>query len=87
MRVDIKTEQPPWPFTCYAHQRGEANDVSGDFSYEEVSHPFEPSYSLRGLICNQHAPALHICGGPWLAGTIQEFSIKLQRLHRYGGSN
>ena len=39
MRDDVKNEQatPPWPFTCYAHQRGEANDIIGDFSYEEVS--------------------------------------------------
>ena len=43
MRDDVKTEQqqPPWPFTCYAHQRGEANDMLGDFSYEEVS-TFKP---------------------------------------------
>ena len=39
MRDDVKTEQqqPPWPFTCYAHQRGGPNDMAGDFSYEEVS--------------------------------------------------
>ena len=39
MRDDMKTEQqqPPWPFTCYAHQRGGPNDMAGDFSYEEVS--------------------------------------------------
>ena len=39
VRDDVKTEQqqPPWPFTCYAHQRGEANDMLGDFSDEEVS--------------------------------------------------
>ncbi|CAK0739490.1 hypothetical protein CVIRNUC_001170 [Coccomyxa viridis] len=36
MREDLKTEKPPWPFTCYAHQRSEANDVVGDFQYEEV---------------------------------------------------
>ena len=36
MREDLKTEKPPWPFTCYAHQRSEANDVAGDFQYEEV---------------------------------------------------
>ncbi len=39
MRDDVKTEQqqPPWPFTCYAHQRGGPNDMVGDFSYDEVS--------------------------------------------------
>ncbi|CAL5223767.1 g6331 [Coccomyxa viridis] len=38
VRDDVKTEQqqPPWPFTCYAHQRGGPNDMAGDFSYEEV---------------------------------------------------
>ncbi len=36
VREDLKTEKPPWPFTCYAHQRSEANDVVGDFQYEEV---------------------------------------------------
>lgn len=39
MRDDVKTEQqqPPWPFTCYAHQRGGPNDMAGDFSYDEAS--------------------------------------------------
>lgn len=32
----MDTEQPRWPYTCYAHERNGPNDVEGDLSFEEV---------------------------------------------------
>lgn len=36
VRNDLQTEQPKWPFTCYAHERDGPNDLDGDVSFEEV---------------------------------------------------
>jgi hypothetical protein len=36
MRHDAQTEQPNWPFTCYAHNRDGPNDLEGDVSFEEL---------------------------------------------------
>ena len=54
VREDVKTEQqqPPWPFTCYAHQRGGPNDMAGDFSYEEVSLSWHNDQLLAHLYPN-----------------------------------
>ena len=54
MRDDVKNEQaqPPWPFTCYAHQRDKANDMVGDFQYEEVSILQSSHSPPRDLIFN-----------------------------------
>lgn len=35
-RDDMKNERPKWPFTCYSHIRDGNNDLTGDFSFEEV---------------------------------------------------
>lgn len=36
VRDDLKNERPNWPFSCYAHQRDGSNDLTGDYSFEEV---------------------------------------------------
>ena len=36
VRHDLHNERPAWPATCYAHERGGANDLAGDMSPEEV---------------------------------------------------
>ena len=36
VRDDMRAERPMWPLTCYAHERGGANDLLGDVSFEEV---------------------------------------------------
>ena len=45
----MHTERPWWPFSCYAHQRDGANDLLGDFSFEEVVCCSSASLLLLGV--------------------------------------
>ena len=64
MREDLKTEKPPWPFTCYAHQRSEANDVAGDFQYEEVCARTARSMPSPVARTHQSLAQAHVCCVP-----------------------
>jgi hypothetical protein len=36
VRADMASELPQWRLSCYGHERGGRNDVTGDTSFEEV---------------------------------------------------
>ena len=59
MREDLKGEKTPWPFTCYAHQRSEANDMVGDLQYEEVC---THTACIMPTLVLGHMSCLHKCG-------------------------
>ena len=44
VRDDLRNERPTWPFSCYAHQRSGQNDLTGDYSFEEVGTPVRQEY-------------------------------------------